>query len=65
MLFFKGVIALLEPPNAEAINTTVVGAKSFDRPVTPMDAQRGTDPTSIGFTFELSNEEGVNRYGSC
>jgi hypothetical protein len=33
-------------------------------PVTPTDSKRGTDPTSIGFTFTLSTDEAVTRYGN-
>ncbi|VDI54125.1 Hypothetical predicted protein [Mytilus galloprovincialis] len=60
-----GVVALLEPPDVEVINTTVVGAEDFDQPVTPTDSKRGTDPDSIGFSFSLSEDEAVTRYDIC
>ncbi|CAC5392346.1 unnamed protein product [Mytilus coruscus] len=58
----KGVVALLEPPDVEDINTTVVGAEDFDQPVTPSNSKRGTDPDTIGFSFSLSEDEAVTRY---
>ncbi|CAC5409205.1 unnamed protein product [Mytilus coruscus] len=60
-----GVVALLEPPDVEVINTTVVGAEDFDQPVTPTDSKRGTDPNAIGFSFSLSEDEAVTRYDIC
>lgn len=57
------MVALLEPPDVEVINTTVVGAEDFDQPVNPSDSKRGTDPDSIGFSFSLSEDEAVTRYG--
>ena len=63
-LCFTGVITLLEPPDVNIINTTVIGAEDYDHPVTPTDSKRGTDPTSIGFTFTLSTDEAVTRYGN-
>ncbi|VDI27589.1 Hypothetical predicted protein, partial [Mytilus galloprovincialis] len=61
----QSVVALLVPPNVNLINTTVIGAEDFDHPVTPADAKRGTDPTSVGFTFTLSEDESVTRYDIC
>ena len=63
-LYLTGVTTLLEPPDVNIINTTVIGAEDYDHPVTPTDSKRGTDPTSIGFTFTLSTDEAVTRYGN-
>ena len=63
-LYITGVTTLLEPPDVNIINTTVIGAEDYDHPVTPTDSKRGTDPTSIGFTFTLSTDEAVTRYGN-
>ena len=54
---------MLISPNVDEINTTVVGAEDFNHPVTPADVMRGTDPTSIGFSFTLCDDESVTRYG--
>ena len=54
---------MLMPPDVDEINTTVVGAEEFNHPVTPSDAMRGTDPSSIGFSFTLCDDEAVTRYG--
>jgi hypothetical protein len=58
-----GVIPLLIPPDVDEINTTVVGAEDFNHPVTPSNAMRGTDPSSIGFSFTLCEDKSVIRYG--
>ena len=63
LFIIVGVIPLLIPPDVDEINTTVVGAEDFNHPVTPSDAMRGTDPSSIGFSFTLCDDEAVTRYG--
>ncbi|VDI50948.1 Hypothetical predicted protein, partial [Mytilus galloprovincialis] len=60
-----GVIALLEPPDVQVINTTLVGAEDFNGPVTPSDSKRGTDPETIGFSFTPSEDKRVTRYDIC
>ncbi|XP_076076023.1 uncharacterized protein LOC143046845 [Mytilus galloprovincialis] len=60
-----GVIILLDPPDVELINATVIGAEKFDQPVTPSDSKRGTDPGTIGFSFTISEDESVKRYDIC
>ena len=59
-----GVTVLLEPPLVDDINNTIPGAKEFPHPVTPSDARESTDPTSIGFTFTVSEDKSVTRYGN-
>ncbi|XP_076116641.1 uncharacterized protein LOC143084119 [Mytilus galloprovincialis] len=58
-----GVTVLLEPPLVDDINNTIPGATEFPHPVTPSDAKESTDPTSIGFTFSVSEDKSVTRYG--
>ena len=59
-----GVTVLLEPPLVDDINNTIPGAKEFPHSVTPSDAKESTDPTSIGFTFTVSEDKSVTRYGN-
>ncbi|KAK3101942.1 hypothetical protein FSP39_007535 [Pinctada imbricata] len=60
-----GLTILLENPNVTDVNTTVEGSADFPQPVTPADAKIGTDPTSIGFVFEIIPDPRIDRYDMC
>ena len=63
VLSFPGVTVLLEPPPPESVATNLTNAEAFPVPVEPSDAMVGTDPTSIGFSFEISDDPSIRRYG--
>ncbi|CAC5412724.1 unnamed protein product [Mytilus coruscus] len=62
----KGVVVLLEPPEVDNLNNTIKGEiKPFEESVVPTDAMESTDPTTIGFTFTVSEDKSVKRYDMC
>ncbi|KAK3103480.1 hypothetical protein FSP39_019545 [Pinctada imbricata] len=61
----KGLTILLLSPNASAVATSVAGSADFPQPVVPADAKIGTDPTSLGFSFTILDDESVDRYDMC
>lgn len=54
---------LLEPPSADSVNSTAVGAEHFSESVYPESAMKSTDPTSCGESWTKSEDESVSRYG--
>lgn len=59
-----GVVVLLEPPEVDNLNNTILGdIQPFEEDVVPVDAMESTDPTTIGFTFTVSEDKSVKRYG--
>jgi hypothetical protein len=58
-----GVTVLLVAPDAEDVNTTIVGAEEFDRPVFPPKSKLSKDSSSIGGTWTVSEDPAVRRYG--
>ncbi|VDI67222.1 Hypothetical predicted protein [Mytilus galloprovincialis] len=61
-----GVVVLLEPPAVDNLNNTILGeVRQFNQSVVPVDAMESTDPTSIGFTFTISEDKSVKRYDLC
>lgn len=62
MIYFSGVIVLLEAP-VDDVNATIPGATQLSEDVVPKDALQSTDPTKLGVAFTLSHDPSVNRYG--
>ncbi|CAC5416406.1 unnamed protein product [Mytilus coruscus] len=61
-----GVVVLLEPPEVDNLNNTIKGdIQPFEESVVPTDAMESTDPTTIGFTFTVSEDKSVKRYDMC
>ncbi|KAL5014713.1 hypothetical protein ScPMuIL_008983 [Solemya velum] len=63
--FTKGVTAQLEPPLADDVTATVVGAEKFDVEVFPKNAMKSKDPSSIGASWTVGEDEFLRRYEVC
>ncbi|KAL5015119.1 hypothetical protein ScPMuIL_009389 [Solemya velum] len=63
--FTKGVTAQLEPPLADDVTAAVVGAEKFDVEVFPKNAMKSKNPSSIGASWTVGEDEFLRRYEVC
>lgn len=54
---------MLEEPDAESVDSDVVGADDFDDDVYPSTALKSTNNSACGLSWSESTDPNVNRYG--
>ena len=54
---------LLFLPEVDDVNNTLPGVEELPADVTPADAMSSRNPNKIGFSYTLSNDKSVTRYG--
>ena len=62
-MILTGVTVLLFPPEVDDVNNTLPGVEELPPNVTPADAMSSRNPNKIGFSFTLSTDKSVTRYG--
>ena len=55
---------LLVSPDAEQVVAEAVNAEVFEEPVSPSTALKSENPDSCGQSFEVSDDESVQKYGT-
>ncbi|KAL5006496.1 hypothetical protein ScPMuIL_015302 [Solemya velum] len=61
----QGITVLMEPPSADDVETTVVGAEKFSAEVFPHDAMQSHDSTSIGASWTVGEDKFLRKYEAC
>lgn len=54
---------LLEPPQINDVNITVIGAHGFDVDVVPEKALQTLVPSSVGISWVVGEDKFLRRYG--
>ena len=62
-LFCIGVTVLLNPPQTDDIDVTMLFVSNFTEAVYPPNSYQQNDGEKAGITFSKSKDQAVNRYG--
>lgn len=62
-MFCIGVTVLLNPPQTDDIDVTMLFVSNFTEAVYPPNSYQQNDGEKAGITFSKSKDQAVNRYG--